>query len=196
MENERRRFLALMLVTFFGVKRFSDVNKVRVRDVDFKGDGSVEVWMKYSKKDSVGKGEVFKIPGRRSRGVSVGKILRWYIRSLRLGLDEFLFCRLGSRGEVFGKDFMVRPGRAWRRSRRSWAWRGCPFTVPGWEVRRRRQPVAWGGQRSRRQAGGGATRWTSTCRPRGRARWSAGLWWIGSSYKVGLKREGLINFNC
>ena len=76
VEKERRRCLALMLVTFFGVKRFSDVNKVRVRDVDFKGDGSVEVWMKYSKTDSVGKGEVFKITGRRSRGVSVGKILR------------------------------------------------------------------------------------------------------------------------
>ena len=104
--KERRRFLALMLVTFFGVKRFSDVNKVKVRDVDFKEDGSVEVWMKYSKTDSVGKGEVFKITGRRSRGVSVGTILRWYIKILRLGLDDFLFCKLGSKGEVYGKDFM------------------------------------------------------------------------------------------
>ena len=40
--KERRRFLALMLVTFFGVKRFSDVNKVKVKDVDFKEDGSVD----------------------------------------------------------------------------------------------------------------------------------------------------------
>ena len=39
-------------------------------DVEFKEDGSLEVWMRYSKTDSVGKGEVFKISGRRSGGVS------------------------------------------------------------------------------------------------------------------------------
>ena len=38
--KERRRFLALMLVTFCGVKRFSDVNKVKVKDVDFKEDAA------------------------------------------------------------------------------------------------------------------------------------------------------------
>ena len=39
-------------------------------------------------------------------GVSVGGILGWYIKSLKLGMEDYLFCKLGSHGEVLGKDFI------------------------------------------------------------------------------------------
>ena len=39
-------------------------------------------------------------------GECLGKILRWYIKSLKLGLDDFLFCKLGSKGEVLKKNCM------------------------------------------------------------------------------------------
>ena len=185
--KERRRFLALMLVTFFGVKRFSDVNKVKVKDVDFKEDGSVEVWMKYSKTDVVGKGEAFKITGRRNKGVSVGKILRWYIRSLKLGLEDYLFCKLGSKGEVYGEDFM-----RYQEARRSVLQEQKELGLEGLTLHSarvggllRRRTVELGGQKSSRQGVGRVTRWTYTCRPRGRARRSAGPWWTGSWCKVG-----------
>lgn len=105
-EKERQRFLVLMVFTFFGVKRFSDVNRVKVKDVDFKKDGSLEVFVRSSKTDSAGKGAVFKLTGQKNAGVSVGNIVSWYIRSLKLGSEDYLFCKLGSGGKVLGKDFL------------------------------------------------------------------------------------------
>ena len=49
----RKQFLALQLVLFMGLKRFSDVNRILVKDMEFEEDGSLEIWMKQSKTDQV-----------------------------------------------------------------------------------------------------------------------------------------------
>ena len=102
----RRRFLALMIVLFFGVKRFSDVNKIKVKDVLFKKDGSVEVWMKSSKTDAMARGRIFKISGQRNGGITMGDILHWYVKSMRLRQDDYFFCKVGSQGKVVPREYL------------------------------------------------------------------------------------------
>ena len=59
-----------------------------------------------SKTDAVGRGSIFKMSGRVTAGVSVGGILGWYIKSLKLDRMDYLFCKFGSEGEVLGKEFV------------------------------------------------------------------------------------------
>ena len=106
VDNKSKQCLALMTMLFFGVKRFGDVQRIKVRDVLFKEDGGVEVWVRASKTDVQGRGRVFKMSGRRSGGVSVAKILRWYKQSLGLQQADYFFCKLGRRSEVLRSDFI------------------------------------------------------------------------------------------
>ena len=39
----RKQFLALQLVLFMGLKRFSDVNRILVKDMEFEEAGSLEI---------------------------------------------------------------------------------------------------------------------------------------------------------
>ena len=75
----KKRFLALQLVLFFGLKRFSDVNMIKVKDVNFKKDGSVEIWMRKTKTDAVARGKSFVLTEEELQcGCSIGSMLQWY----------------------------------------------------------------------------------------------------------------------
>ena len=89
---KRKQFLALQLILFMGLKRFSDVNRMLVKDLEFKEDGSLEVWMKTSKTDQGSRGENFVISGERmENGASVPDIIKWYLRHLKLKKSAYLF---------------------------------------------------------------------------------------------------------
>ena len=106
VDNKSKQCLALMTLLFFGVKRFSDLNKIKVKDLQFKKDGGVEVWVRASKTDAEGRGKVFRISGQEKGGVSVAKILVWYMKSLGLRSEDYFFCKLGRKGEALGSDFI------------------------------------------------------------------------------------------
>ena len=73
----------LAMVCYLGIRRFSDVNRVRVGEVSFREDGAVEVFMARRKTDMKN---------------SVTQVLRDYIRVLGLKTEDFLFPRVsGSR---------------------------------------------------------------------------------------------------
>ena len=45
VEPARRRFLVMQLFLFLGMRRFSDIAKLKVKDLAFLKDGSVKVFM-------------------------------------------------------------------------------------------------------------------------------------------------------
>ena len=71
----------LALLCYSGIRRFSDVHRVRVGDVSFMEDGAVEVFMARSKTDKKNSGMEFVLAGTRVGGISVTQVLRDYIRS-------------------------------------------------------------------------------------------------------------------
>ena len=97
----RRRFLVTQLFLFFGVKRFSDIATLKVKDVSFKTDGSLEVFFRKSKTDQVGRGASFFLSGKKVGGVFLPEMVRWYVGGLGLKGEEMLFPRMRhSKGEV------------------------------------------------------------------------------------------------
>ena len=90
---ERKRFLLMMVVSFFGMRRFSEVAGLKDRDVTVQADGSIRVWVTKSKTDKTRKGFEFTITGARAGSFQVLKLLRWYRRSLPgvIPEDGFLF---------------------------------------------------------------------------------------------------------
>ena len=78
---ERRRFLLMKIFCFLGMRRFNDIHKVRRRNVEFREDGRVKVWVEKSKTDAKREGFEFVLTKRKIRGVSVTKLVRWYLDS-------------------------------------------------------------------------------------------------------------------
>ena len=95
-----RRCLVMQLFLFLGMKRFSDIRLVKVKDVVFKRNGSVEVSVGKTKTDQAGRGSKFVMVGSKKRRVFAADILRWYIESLSLGSEDFVFPSL--RGDSYG----------------------------------------------------------------------------------------------
>ena len=62
--------------------------------------------MRVCKTDVQGRGKGFRMSGSRTGGVSVAKILRWYVRSLGLRQEDYFFCKIGRKSEVLGSDFI------------------------------------------------------------------------------------------
>ena len=115
VEPARRRFLVMQLFLFLGMKRFSDIAKLRVKDLIFLKDGSVRVFMRKTKTDQLGQGSCFFLTGRKYGKVSVPGILRWYLKSLGLEGEDVLFPRFrnkGNKGVVAIKDTPVSYGTA------------------------------------------------------------------------------------
>ena len=97
----RSRFLIMQLFLFFGVKRFNDIASLKVKDVVFKVDGSLEVLVRKSKTDQVGRGARFYLSGDKVGGVCLPEIVGWYVRGLDLKGEDMLFPRMRqSKGEV------------------------------------------------------------------------------------------------
>ena len=104
----KKQFLALQLVLFTGLKRFSDVNRILVKDLEFKEDNSLEVWMKRSKTDQESKGEKFVISGERMRnGASVPDIMRWYLKAMKLKESAYVFCHIDQKNECHQDRFIT-----------------------------------------------------------------------------------------
>ena len=100
-----KRCVVLQMLLFLGVKRFSDISRVKVREVEFRGDGSIAVSIGRTKTDQQGRGSKFFIGGKIGGKVSVASILRKYIKSLGLKRGSFLFPQLRWQGqEVVAKE--------------------------------------------------------------------------------------------
>ena len=67
----------------------------------FKVDRSLEVLVRKSKTDQVGRGARFYLSGDKVGGVCLPEIVRWYVRGLDLKGEDMLFPRMRqSKGEV------------------------------------------------------------------------------------------------
>lgn len=97
-----RRCLVLQVLLFLGMKRFSDIQHVRVDDVKFRADGLVEVQLWKTKTDQEARGSTFVVVGDEKRGLLVAEVLKWYLESLGLEGQDYVFSSLrgNCRGEV------------------------------------------------------------------------------------------------
>jgi hypothetical protein len=84
----------LALVCYTGIRRFSDINRMQVKDVCFKSDGTLEFYMARSKTDENSEGLEFVLAGAMIEGISVGQLLRQYIIILGLKQGDCLFPRV------------------------------------------------------------------------------------------------------
>jgi hypothetical protein len=89
-----RRCLILQVFLFFGMKRFSDVSDVKVKDVKYLHSGDLEVFVKSSKTDQERRGSTFVMSGKSKGGICIPELVSWYTKSLNLGDEDFLFPRL------------------------------------------------------------------------------------------------------
>ena len=88
-----RRFLVMMLLLFFGMKRFDDIKKLRVCDINVLRGGHLEFYVNSSKTDQLGNGFVFHVTGEKIKGFSIPKVLYWYLESAGLRGNDYLFPR-------------------------------------------------------------------------------------------------------
>ena len=89
-----QRFLVMMLLLFFAMKRFvCDINVLR--------GGHLEFYVYSSKTDQLGKGFVFHVTGEKFEGFSIPKVLNWYLESTGLRGTDYLFSRFrNEKGKV------------------------------------------------------------------------------------------------
>ena len=96
-----RRFLVMMLLLFFGMKRFDDIKKLRVCDINVLRGGHLEFYVDSFKTDQLGKGFVFHVTGEKIKGFSIPKVLNWYLESTGLRGRDYLFPRFrNEKGKV------------------------------------------------------------------------------------------------
>ena len=106
-----RRCLILQIFLFFGMRRFADINHLKVKDVRFLLGGDVEVSVGKTKTDQLGHGFVFTMSGKKKAGISIPEMIRWYLDSLSLQDCDYLFPRLrGSKGSKGSKRGVVAVG--------------------------------------------------------------------------------------
>ena len=87
------------MILFMGLKRFSDMNRMRVRDLKFEDDGSLSMWVRKSKTDQLARGDKFEIRGEKMRnGASVPDIVRWYLRAVHLKESDYVLCYIDQKG--------------------------------------------------------------------------------------------------
>ena len=88
-----RRFLMMMILMFFGMKRFDDIKQLRVCDIRVLNGGHLEFYVERSKTDQMGQDFVFHVTGENFRGFSIPKVLNWYLDSTGLRGSDYLFPR-------------------------------------------------------------------------------------------------------
>ena len=88
VKPERRRMVTMLTFCYFGCKRFSDINKIKKKDVVFMEDDSIKVWVSRSKTDKKREGYEFSMSGKKSGKFSVRKLVKWYFKSLGNVPDE------------------------------------------------------------------------------------------------------------
>ena len=89
---ERRRFLLMQLFLYFGVRRFSDINCVKVNNVSITENGDLKVWVEKHKTDKLQQGMEFMVTGKMMGKFSVRKVFKWYRDSFAsIPEDGYLF---------------------------------------------------------------------------------------------------------
>ena len=96
-----RRFLVMMLLMFFGMKRYDDIKNLRVCDITVLDGGHLEFYVDSSQTDQLSQGFVFHVTGEKFKGFSIPKVLNWYLDSTELRGEDYLFPRFRNhRGRV------------------------------------------------------------------------------------------------
>ena len=96
-----RRFLVMMILMFFGMKRFDDIKQLRVCDISVLHGGHLEFYVERSKMDQLGQGFVFHVTGEKFKGFSIPKVFKWHLDSTGLRGSDYLFPRFRyERGKV------------------------------------------------------------------------------------------------
>jgi hypothetical protein len=104
----KRQFLAMQMILFTGLKRFSDVNRMLVKDLKFKDDGSLSVCVRKSKMDQLSRGDEFVISGERMKnGASMPDIVKWYLRAVQLKEMDYVFCHIDQKGRCHPDRFIT-----------------------------------------------------------------------------------------
>ena len=69
-----RRLLVMMLLLFFGMKRFDDIKRLRVCDINVLWEGHLEFYVSSSKTDQLGNGFVFHVTGEKFKGFLIPSV--------------------------------------------------------------------------------------------------------------------------
>ena len=83
----------MMILMFFGMKRFDDIKQLRLCDISVLRGGHLEFYVERLKTDQLGQGFVFHVTGEKFKGFSIPKVLNWYLDSTGLRGSDFLFPR-------------------------------------------------------------------------------------------------------
>ena len=84
------------------------MNRILVRDLEFKEDNSLEIWVKRSKTDQGSKSEKFVTSGERMRnGASVPDIMKWYLKALNLKKSSYMFCYIDQKDKSHEDRFIT-----------------------------------------------------------------------------------------
>ena len=94
-----RRILLQQLLLFFGMRRYDDLKEIRLNDVCVLDQGDLEFYVARSKTDQDGNGFVFHVSGERYQGFSIPGVLDWYLASVKLGENDYLFPRFCNAGK-------------------------------------------------------------------------------------------------
>ena len=86
-----RRLLMIILILFFGVKRFDDIIRTQLKHLVWEKDGSVTIQVPFSKTDPLGQGNEFTLSHDDSEVFSVVTILKWYVKSFKFSAESFIF---------------------------------------------------------------------------------------------------------
>ena len=104
----KKQFLDMQLVLFMGLKRFSDVNRILIRDIEFKEDGSMGIFINSSKNDQMARSDKFKISGEKMKnGKPVPEIVQWYIEDLKLKKTAYVFCHIDQKAKIEGENVLT-----------------------------------------------------------------------------------------
>ena len=83
----------MMIIMFFGMKRYDNIKQLRVRDISVLRGGHLEFYVERSKTDQLGHGFIFHVTGEKFKGFSIPRVLNWYLDSTGLRGSDFLFPR-------------------------------------------------------------------------------------------------------
>ena len=112
VKPEKRIFLVLMTYLLMGMRRFSDINNIKKKDLYFTEEGDVRVQVDSSKTDKKKEGFNFTMSGKIVKGFSVKKLTKWYLKGFPSMPEEgFLFPQLKGGMAVWDKCITYREAR-------------------------------------------------------------------------------------
>ena len=83
----------MMLIMFFGMRRYNDIMELSIDDISILESGDLEFYIRKSKTDQEGRGSIFHMSGEKYGGFSIPGVLCWDIESTGLRITDYLFPR-------------------------------------------------------------------------------------------------------